>query len=148
MTTRTHKSRIRVTAVLIAALFCAAHAAIAQTDSNGPAGSPAIVLPDRLLSGSQGPDAPIDIRFVTAPDTTVDLSSLHVWVHKLIGWVEVTDQLLTHPQVRINRWGIHIDGGVLPVGDHQVRLSFHDMKGRVLDATETIRIILRAGSST
>jgi hypothetical protein len=129
----------------VAAIFLAAHAARAQTNANGPAGSPTILLPDRLRTGSQQADAPIDIRFVTAPDTAVDLSSLHIWVRKTLGWIDVTDRLRTNPQVHVNVWGIHLDGGVLPVGEHQVRLAFHDMKGRAADATQTIRI-LRTGS--
>jgi hypothetical protein len=128
-------------AAVVAALFIAAHDAKAQTQVSGVAGGPAIVVPDGLLTGRQPADMPIDIRFVTAPDTAVDLSSLHVWVHKFIGWVEVTQGLLTHPHVQVHRWGIHLEGGVLPAGEHEVRVSFHDLKGRVVDATETIRIL-------
>jgi hypothetical protein len=77
---------------------------------------------------------------VTAPDTKVDLGSLHVWVHKFVGWVDVTQRLLSHPQVRVGVWGIHLDGGVLPVGEHLVRVSFQDMRGRAVDAIRSIRI--------
>jgi hypothetical protein len=137
----TRKMLSDLASVLLAAILVVAHAAIAQADPNGPPGSPAIVLPDGLSTAGQRADAPIDIRFVTAPDAAVDLTSLHVWVRKLPGWIEVTDSLLRHPQVHVNESGIHFDAGVLPVGDHEVRLSFHDMKGRILDATGTIRLL-------
>jgi len=61
-------------------------------------------------------------------------------------WIDVTDMLLRHPRVRIGGWGIHLDGGVLPVGAHQVRLSFRDTKGRAVEATETIQIMQAGGS--
>jgi hypothetical protein len=145
MTTRTRIiSSIRA-AVHAAALMVTAHTAMAQTVSSGPPGSPAIVLPGSLLSGTQPADAPIDIKFVTTPDTAVDLTSLHIWVHQMVGWVEVTERLLRLPQVHVSGWGIHLEGGVLPPGEHEVRLSFQDLKGRVVDATRTIRI-LRIGS--
>ena len=130
--------RNALAALLVAALLVAGHAASARTESD--AGSPSIVVPECLLTGSQRPDAPVDVTFVTAPDAAVDLASLHIWVHKFIGWVDVTERLMTHPHVRVSGWGIHFDGGVLPAGEHQVRLLFHDMKGRVAEATEIIRI--------
>ena|SRR5579863_5598096 len=134
-------------AVLFIGSLVGTHAAVARTDSSGSADSPAIVLPDYLFSGSQRSDAPIDVQFVTASDTSVDLRSLHVWVHKMIGWIDVTERLLSHPQVHIGGWGIHLDAGVLPAGEHLVRLSFHDMKGRAVDAIETIRIAQAGGRS-
>ncbi len=123
-------------ALPVLALILTGHAAVASTDSVGPA----IVLPDCLKNGSQLANTPIDVSFVTAPDTPVDLSSLHVWIHKFIGWVDVTDRLRQHPNVRVSGWGIHLDGGILPVGEHLVRVSFRDMKGRIAEATQTIRI--------
>ncbi len=68
-------------------------------------------------------------------------------VHRALGWVDVTDRLMTHPQVHLNGSGIHFDGGALPVGERRIRLSFHNTKGRAVDVTETIRI-LQGGSST
>jgi hypothetical protein len=134
-------------ALVAAALLVAGHGASARTESGGSTGSPAIVVPECLLTGSQRPDAPIDVKFVTAPDAAVDLASLHIWVHRFIGWVDVTDRLMTHPHVRVSGWGIHFDGGVLAAGEHQVRLLFHDMKGRVAEATEIIRIAAGGGLS-
>ncbi len=117
-----------------------AHAASAGTEAGNPDGRPAIILPHGLAGGGQSADAPIDVRFVTEADTQVDLGSLHVWVHKFIGWIGVTERLLQHPQVRFGVWGIHLEGGVLPAGEHLVRLSLHDMKGRAAEAIQTIRI--------
>ena len=130
-----------VTVALFAALLVGVRAIIAQAEPSASVGSPTIVLPDGLRTSGQRADAPIDILFVTAPDTSVDLTSLHVWVHKLTGWIDVTNSLLSHPQVHVSGLGIHLDAGVLPAGEHQVRLSFHDLKGRVLDATEIIRLL-------
>ena len=130
--------RIAGLITVIAALL-AGHSASARTEG-GANGSPTIVLPDSLVGGGQSVDAPIDVRFVTAADTQVDLGSLHVWVHKFIGWIDVTQRLLQHPQVRVGVWGIHLDGGVLPAGEHLVRLSLQDMKGRATEAIRTIRI--------
>jgi hypothetical protein len=140
MCASTPKAGILPLAALLAAPLIISHGAVAQTPARGAAEGPAIELPNGLLTGGQRADAPIDIRFVTAPDAAVDLPSLRVWVHKLIGWIDVTDQLLTHPHVHVDKAGIHLDGGVLPAGDHEVRLSFHDLKGRVVDAMGTIRI--------
>lgn len=117
-----------------------AHAAHARTEAGNLDGAPAIILPDELVGSVQSADAPIDVRFVTEADTQVDLGSLHVWVHKFIGWIDVTERLLKHPQVRVGIWGIHLNGGVLPAGEHLVRLSLHDMKGRAVEAIQTIRI--------
>lgn len=132
-----------VAGISAAALAIAAQGAIAETASSGRA--PAILVPDCLLTGSQRSDAPVDVRFVTASDASVDLSSLRVWVHQFNGWLDVTDMLLRHPQVRVGGWGIHFEGGVLPAGEHQVRVSFHDLKGRTADETRTIRIAQVAG---
>lgn len=137
----TGQSNIVSAAVALAALMFGAPVAVAQTYSSGPPGSPSIVLPDRLVSSGQQADAAIDIKFVTTPDTTVDLTSLHIWWHRALGWMDVTDRLRSHPQVHVSLSGIHLDAGVLPAGAHEVRLIFHDMKGRILDATETIRIL-------
>lgn len=145
MITRTLKSNIVLAGISAAALLIAARGAIAETASGGPARAPAIVVPDCLLTGSQRSDAPVDVRFVTASDASVDLSSLRVWVHQFSGWVDVTDMLLRHPQVRVGGSGIHFEGGVLPAGEHQVRVSFHDLKGRAVDETRTIRIAQVAG---
>lgn len=139
--------RNALAALLVAALLVAGHAASARTDSDGSTGNPEIVVPECLLTGSQRLDAPVDVKFVTAPDATVDLASLHIWVHRFTGWVDVTDRLMAHPHVRVSGWGIHFDGGVLPAGEHQVRLLFHDMKGRVAEATEIIRIAAGGGPS-
>ena len=78
---------------------------------------------------------------MTAPDTVVDLPSLQIWLHQSLGWIDVTDRLPRHPQLHVDASDIHLDGGVLPVGEHEVRLMFHDMKGRAVDVTETNRIL-------
>ena len=127
---------------MIVGLLIAAHPTFAHTYSSGSPGGPAVVLPDCLLAGGQPANTPIDIAFVTAPDTSVDLASLHVWVHTpLFGWVDATSRLLSQPQVYINPHGMHLDGGMLPPGEHRVRISFRDHRGRTVDATETIRIL-------
>ena len=133
-------------ALVAAALLFTAHASLARTDSGGSQGSPAIVLPDRLLSGGQTEDAPIDVRFVTDPDTSVDLGSLRIWVRKFFGWVDVTGRLLRSPKAQIGLWGVHLEGGLLPAGEHEIRVAFRDTKGRLFDATETFRIIAQAGN--
>lgn len=92
------------------------------------------------MGSVQSADAPIDVRFVTEADTHVDLGSLHVWAHKFVGRIDVTQRLLQHPRARVGVWGIHLDGGVLPAGEHLVRLSLHDMNGRAVEAIQTIRI--------
>ena len=137
-----HGRRFRPVIGLITALgaLVIAHAASARTEADSPDGRPAIILPDALLGSGQSADAPIDVRFVTEAGTQVDLGSVHVWVHKFIGWIDVTERLLRHPQVRFGVWGIHLEGGVLPAGEHLVRLSLHDMKGRAAEAIQTIRI--------
>ena len=127
-------------ALVVVALSVSVHAAVARTDVSNSAGGPAIVLPDGLLTGSQREDAPIDVKFVTAPDTSVDLGSLHIWVHKFLGWIDVTNRLAHHPRAYVGGWGIHLDAGVLPAGEHQIRVAFHDMQGRAVEAIETIRI--------
>lgn len=137
-----HACRSRRIAGLITGIsaLLIAHVANARTEAGDLGGGPAIIVPDALVGGGQSADAPIDVRFVTEAGTQVDLGSLHVWVHKFIGWIDVTERLLRHPQVRYGVWGIHLDGGVLPAGEHLVRLSLHDMKGRAVEAIETIRI--------
>lgn len=59
----------------------------------------------------------------------------------------MTETLLSHPHVQIGGWGIHLDPGVPPAGEHLVRLSFQDMKGRSVEAIETIRIAQADGRS-
>lgn len=137
-----NKLRAILIAVQFGVMLATAHTAHAQTETGGPA----IVVPDGLLAGGQRSDAPIDVRFVTAPDTPVDIGSLHIWVHKFVGWVDITDRLLRHPQVHVSSWGIHLEGGVVPAGEHLVRLALHDVKGRIAETTETIRIV-QAGES-
>jgi hypothetical protein len=122
-------------------LLVAAPVASAHTYSSGLPGGPAIVLPNCLLAGGEPANAPIDITFVTAPDTSVDLASLHVWVHTLLGWVDATNRLLSRPGVHVTAHSIHLDGGVLPAGKHQVRISFHDQRGQIVEATGTILIL-------
>ena len=148
MISRSHRSNFILAGISAAVLLVAAHGAIAEAVSGGPARGPAIVVPDCLLTGSQLPEAPIDVRFVTAPGTSVDLASLRIWVHQFSGWVDVTDMLLRHPGVRVGRSGIHLDGGVLPAGQHEVRLSFHDTKGQAVDETKTIRIAQFGGGGS
>src|SRR5579859_6861730 len=107
-----------------------------RTEAANPDGRPAIILPDVLVGNVQGADAPIDVRFVTEADTQVDLGTLHVRAHKFVGWIDITQRLLEHPRARVGVWGIHLDGGVLPAGQHLVRLSLHDMKGRAVEAIQ------------
>lgn len=141
MTAPTKKPNIVSAAVPLAVLLLTAPVAEAQTCCSGPPGSPSIELPRRLVTSGQQADTPIDIKFVTTPDTTVNLASLHIWLHRALGWIDVTDRLRSHPRVHVNGSGIHLDGGVLPAGAHEVRLIFQDLKGRTLDATETIHIL-------
>src|SRR6266567_6369247 len=101
-----------LTAVPAVALLLGTPAAIAGPGSDGAVSSPEIVLPESLLTG-QPTDAPIDVKFVTSPDTSVNLASLRIWLREFIGWVDVTEQLLRHPRVRVSGRGIHLDGGVL-----------------------------------
>jgi hypothetical protein len=89
----------------------------------------AAALPDHLLTGSQREDAPIGVKFVTAPDTAVDLSTLR-----------------RLPGASVGGWGIHLDGGILPAGEHQIRVAFHALKGRAIEVIETIRITQAARS--
>lgn len=35
--------------------------------------------------------------------------------------------------------------GLLPAGEHVIRVAFRDTKGRLFDATESIRIIAHVG---
>lgn len=132
--------------LLVAALLLPMRAAFAQPDSVGARSSPAIVLPDRLVNGGQTEDAPIDVQFVTEADTSVDLGSLRIWVHKFFGWVDITGRLQHSPKAQIGLWGVHLEGGLLPAGEHVIRVAFRDTKGRLFDATETIRIAAQAGS--
>lgn len=129
----------------MAVLLFAMSAAVARTDPDGLPRGPAIVLPDRLIKGGQTEDAPIDVRFVTEQDTSVDLDSLRIWVRKFIGWVDITGRLQRSPKAQIGLWGVHLDGGLLPAGEHVIRVAFRDTKGRLFDATETIRIVAQPG---
>ena len=133
-------------ALVVAAMLFTVHAAVARTDFGGSQDGPAIVLPDRLVGGGQTEDAPIDVRFLTGADTSVDLGSLRIWVHKFFGWVDVTGRLLRSPKAQIGLWGVHLEGGLLPAGEHEIRVAFRDTKGRLFDATETIRIVAQGGS--
>ncbi len=126
----------------VLALLMGGHGAIAQPASGSPPRGPGIVVPERLLTGVIRSDAPIDVRFVTAPDAAVDLASLRVWVRQFNGWLDVTDMLLRTPGAQVGGWGIHLDGGLLPAGEHEVRVSFRDMKGRAVEETKTIRIAM------
>ena len=146
MSTRSPRTSVFAVVPFLAACFAVPIAA-ADTASTGSGRGPGIVVPDRLLSGRQGPDAPIEVRFVTAPDAAVDLASLRIWVLHSDGWVDMTGLLLRWPGVRVGGWGIHIDGGLLPAGEHQVRVSFHDVKGRAVDETKTIRIAMGGNGS-
>ena len=137
----TAATRVIQAALVVAALLFTMHTASARTDAGGSQSSPAIVLPDRLVTGGQTEDTPIDVRFVTEADTSVDLGSLRIWVHKFFGWVDVTGRLLRSPKAQIGLWGVHLDGGLLPAGEHEIRVAFRDTKGRLFDATQTFRII-------
>ena len=132
--------------LVAAALLLAIQTARAQPDSGVAQSSPTLVLPDRLVNGGQTEDKPLDVRFVTDPDTSVDLGSLRIWVRKFFGWVDVTGRLLHSPKAQIGLWGVHLEGGLLPAGEHEVRVAFRDTKGRLFDATETFRIIAQAGN--
>lgn len=131
--------------LVIAVLLCAMHTAIARTDPDGLPGAPTIVLPDRLINGGQTEDAPIDVRFVTEQDAPVDLGSLRIWVRRFIGWVDITGRLQHSPKAHIGLSGVHLEGGLLPAGEHVIRVAFHDTKGRLFDTTETIRIMAQTG---
>jgi hypothetical protein len=109
--------------------------------SNGSIDSPVVVLPDRLPHGGLPEDAPIDITFATASDTSVDLSSVRVWVHKFFGWIDTTNKLRSDVRVHISALGIHLDSGMLPAGEYEVRVSVRDMKGRLVEATGIVRVL-------
>lgn len=136
----TWRSRRIIAVIAVIGSLMIALTVSARAEAAKPDGRPAIILADALVGSVQGADAPIEVRFVTEADTQVDLGSLHVWVHRFVGWIDVTQRLLRHPRVRVGVWGIHLDGGVLPAGEHLVRLSLQDMKERAVEAIQTIRI--------
>lgn len=136
----TWRSRRIIAVIAVIGSLMIALTVSARAEAAKPDGRPAIILADALVGSVQGADAPIEVRFVTEADRQVDLGSLHVWVHRFVGWIDVTQRLLRHPLLRVGVWGIHLDGGVLPAGEHLVRLSLQDMKGRVVEAIQTIRI--------
>lgn len=137
----TSRTGVIQAALVMVALLLSMQMAVARTDANTAQATPAIALPDRLVNGGQTEDAPIDVRFLTEADTSVDLGSLRIWVHKFFGWVDVTGRLLRSPKAQIGLWGVHLEGGLLPAGEHEIRVAFRDTKGRLFDATERIRII-------
>jgi len=135
------RTAILILATLVGALFATPETAPAKAFSNGSIDSPVVVLPDRLLHGGLPETAPIDIAFVTASDTSVDLSSLRVLVHKFFGWFDMTNRLRSDARAHISARGIHLDSGMLPAGEYEVWVSLRDMKGRLVEATGIVHIL-------
>ena len=78
----------------------------------------------------------LDIRFVSAPDTSIDTETLKVEVQKLMWGVDVTENIRQFATAA----GIHMTHADFPKGHHTVTLHIADAQGRMSSKTVTMDV--------
>jgi len=78
----------------------------------------------------------LDIRFVSAPDTSIDTETLKVEVQKLMWGLDVTENIRQFATAA----GIHITHADFPKGHHTVTLHIADAQGRMSSKTVTMDV--------
>lgn len=78
----------------------------------------------------------LDIRFVPPADATIDRTSLKVEVEKPLLNIDITEKVAPY----VTEDGIMAEGAPLPNGEHTIKLSVADDKGRSTSTTTSVTV--------
>jgi hypothetical protein len=78
----------------------------------------------------------LDIRFVPSADASIDPASLKVEVEKPLMNIDITEKVAPF----VTEEGIMAEGAPLPSGEHTIKLSVADDKGRATSTTTSITV--------
>ena len=110
-----------------------------------------IVIPEGVVAADEKPEiivvtpkdgekvtspVDLDIRFVPPADATIDQASLKVEVERLLMNIDITEKVAPY----VTEQGIIAEGAPSPKGEHTLKLTVADDKGRAASTTTSVTV--------